>query len=191
VALADLALPFYVGHAQDVLNLPARVIGYFVVAQTVSTVFASLGLAAISERWGPRHVAQIGGAAGAMAPLLALLLHISGPGWIAQLYPIIFVALGVINSTFMLGFFNYLIEIAPDDARPAFVGMSNTVLGLMTLVPILGGWLLNRTSYSVLFTSATLASSLGFLMSLRLPSAEAANAWRATANRSTEEIRRQ
>ncbi len=169
IGMMGLATPFYVVHAADVLRLPQRIVGGFVVAQTAAGMVASAVLGLVSERWGPRYVARIGSAAAAIGPLIALAAHLAGSGgWLAQAYPSVYVALGVINSAWMLGFFNYLLEIAPEGMRPAYVGLSNTTMGLLTLVPIAGGWLLEATSYTTLFgvTAATVA--IGFVLTLGL-----------------------
>ena len=83
-------------------------------------------------------------------------------------YPFVFVALGALYGIYMMGFFNYLAEITPERERPVYVGTGNTVMGLMTLAPVVGGWLLEVTSYRVLFAVATVLMAAGFVASLRL-----------------------
>jgi len=163
-----MATSFYVVHAADVLGLPDRVVGEFVMAQTLASVASSVAFGLVSERWGPRSVIRIGIATAMVGPLFALTAHLVRTGWLAQAYPLVFVALGVMNSTYMLGFTNYMLELAPDAARPAYVGLGNTIASVMALAPTLGGWLLEATSYTVLFglTSAIVAAS--FLVSLGL-----------------------
>ena len=168
VGMIELAVPFYVGHAEAVFRLPTSIVGGFVVAQTVAGVGASLVLGLVSERWGPRYVVRIGSAAAAAGPLFALLAHLAGSRWLAQAYPFVYVALGVINSAWMLGFFNYLLEIAPPGMCPAYVGLSNTLMGALTLVPMAGGWLLEATSYPVLFGATAALIGIGSLLTLGL-----------------------
>jgi len=169
ISMTDLATPFYVGHAQDVLHLPASIIGGFVIAQTVGTVAASALLGPLSERKGPRYAVRIASGAALVAPLFALAAHTAGGGWLAQAYPLVYVALGVVNSTWILGFTNYMLEIAPGELRPAYVGLGNTIVGMMAMVPALGGGLLEATSYTTLFGLAATIVASGLLLSLRLP----------------------
>jgi MFS family permease len=68
----------------------------------------------------------------------------------------------------MLGFFNYMLEIAPPGMRPTYVGLGNTAMGALTLLPMLGGWLLEATSYTTLFGVTTVMIGLGFLLTLWL-----------------------
>jgi MFS family permease len=173
VALIDLATPFFVVHAADVLQLPQSVVGTFVVAQTAGSIAASAGLGVVCERFGPRNVIRIGSGALVLAPLLALGIHFGGGAWLGTVYPLVFVALGILNAVRMLGFTTYVLEIAPEAERPEYVGLANTLAGLLTIAPTLGGWLLQATSYPVLFALTAVFVSAGFVVSWRLRPAAA------------------
>ena len=168
VAMVDLATPFFVVHAANVLQLPQSVIGTFVIAQTLGSIAASAGLGAVCERFGPRNVIRAGSGALILAPLLALAVHVSRSDWLGRAYPLVFAALGILNAIRMLGFTTYILEIAPEEERPDYIGLANTLAGLLTIAPTLGGWLLQVTSYEVLFGLTTLFAGMGFIVSLRL-----------------------
>ena len=72
------------------------------------------------------------------------------------------------NSAMMLGFTNYTLEMAPAALRPGYLGLSNTLMGIMALVPALGGWLLEATSYPMLFAVAAFLTLGGFILALTL-----------------------
>jgi MFS family permease len=167
VAMMGLAVPFYVQHATKGLGLPQAAIGNFVVAQTLAKVVASVLMGWVCERWGTRYVIRIGTAAAILGPLFALIAQLAG-NRLAPVYPLAYVSLGIINSTWVMGFFNYVLEIAPEGLRPTYIGISNFVMGILTVVPMIGGWLLETTSYTVLFGSATVLVTAGFLLSLGL-----------------------
>lgn len=171
VGLAELSIPFYVGHAQDALHLSAGIIGAFVVAQTLGGVGASALLGVAGAHRGPRYVIRVGSAISALGPIFALAAHLTGAVWLGKAYPIVFITLGVANNVRFIGFFNYLLEISPEEVRPTYVGLSNTILGLLTLAPTIGGWLLEATSYSVLFGASAIFALAGFFltMGLKLP----------------------
>ncbi|MCX7682661.1 MAG: MFS transporter [Anaerolineae bacterium] len=169
VGMLGLAGSFYVLHAEHVLHLPNSVIGSFVAAQTLAGTVATAGLGLVSERWGSRAVSSLAGLAATAGPLFALVVHQVGSGWLVRAYPFVFMMLGVVNSAWMLGFTNYLLEIAPEEIRPTYVGLSNTIAGVvMMFVPVAGGWLLEWSSYPVLFGVTTLLTALGFLATLTL-----------------------
>lgn len=168
VAMVGLASPFYVLYATDVLSLPQSVIGSFVIAQTMGAAGASVLLVLVSEHWGPRSVIHIGSAAGAIGPVFGLVVHFVDASWLVRAYPAVFVLLGVSNSIWGVGFYNYLLEITPGRMRPVYLGTLSTILGLLALVPVLGGWLLETTSYAVLFSATFILTAAGFLFSLTL-----------------------
>jgi MFS family permease len=167
VGMLGLATPFYVQHATKELILSQGIVGNFIIAQTIAGVAASATLGWVCERWGTHYVIRIGSAAAILGPLFALVTHLASDR-LATAYPLVYVFLGIINSTWVMGFFNYLLEIAPDGQRPTYIGISNFVMGILTLVPMLGGWLLETTSFSVLFGTATTLVTVGFLLSLGL-----------------------
>jgi MFS family permease len=167
VAMMGLATPFYVQHATKELALSQTIIGSFIIAQTIGGVAASALLGWVCERWGPRPVIRIGSAAAILGPLFALVVHLGGSR-LAPAYPLVYASLGTINSAWVMGFFNYLLEIAPEGLRPTYIGISNFVMGILTVVPVIGGWLLEATSYTVLFGSAAVLVAAGFLLTLGL-----------------------
>jgi MFS family permease len=77
--------------------------------------------------------------------------------------------LGIVGSSIMLGFLNYILDLAPPGQRPTYMGLSNTLGGVLVLVPMLGGWLLQTTSYPVVFAAAAVGPVLAMGMALRLP----------------------
>jgi len=168
VGLVTLATPFYVVHAERVLQLPGSIIGSFVTAETLARVGASVAFGFISERWGSRYIARIGSVAAFAGPLFALVIHLTGAPWLVRAYPIVFVALGVINNTWLLGFLNYLLDIAPKGMTTAYTSLSNTIMGVLTLAPWVGGLLLQATSYTTLFGLTAACVAGGFLLTLRL-----------------------
>jgi MFS family permease len=168
VSIASMAVPFYVGHAQLVLRVPDSTIGTFVIAQTIAGVVANLGMGLISDRWGPRYVISIGSFAAIAAPIFALLAHVTSSPVLTKLYPAVFVSLGVAGGATWSGFFNYLLSSVPDENRATYVGLANTIAGLFTLAPVVGGWLLQTSSYTVLFALTATLVSVGFVLTFRL-----------------------
>jgi MFS family permease len=166
--LTALASSFYVGHAVDVLLLPERLIGQFTVAQTVTKIICGTLFGLVCDRWGPLWVVKTGILLTALGPAFALLAHLIDTPQMHGLYPIVFIALGISQGTFVMGISQYLIGMAPETVRPAYIGLANSIGGISSLWPIVGGWLLNVTSYPLLFSLTTAMTLLAFLFSLRL-----------------------
>ncbi|MCS7281844.1 MAG: MFS transporter [Anaerolineae bacterium] len=168
VGLFGLSLPFYILHATEVVGLPQAVTGWFVSAQMVGGIVASIGLGWMSTRIGPRPVIWVGALNALLSPLVALLVHFYPAGSVLYLYPLVYFCFGITNNTWMLGAYNYLLEIAPEESRPLFVGLYNTLGGLLIPVSLVGGAILRATSYPFLFLVTALGVALGLWVSLGL-----------------------
>ena len=172
VGLFDLARPQYVVHATQVLGLPDSNIGFFIAAQTIGGIVASLWLGRLSERKGSTAVIRVTTLLAAGVPLIALLLHLVGQdqsGLALAGYVILFALIGSIDASFLIGLLAYVLDIAPPGERTAYTGLANTIGGLTVVAPTLGGVLLQVTSYPVLFVCASLGGLLSLLVARKLP----------------------
>jgi MFS family permease len=175
--LGGLASPFYIVYATSELGMPAQTIGLFISAQTAGSITAGFLLGYLNERWGSRMVIQLSRLLALIQPLLALafvglpiILGKDAAGsYITPLaYAPIFLLLGIVNGAMMPGFVSYIVDLAPEGSRPLYAGLANTLSGAVMIVPLLGGWLLDATSYPVLFIATAVGSALSLLFALRL-----------------------
>jgi MFS family permease len=169
-----LALGFYILFATRKLGLPPETIGLFTAAQTIGRILASVGLGALAERAGSHRVIQVATGIGMTAPLLGLTLFmVDSPAnaSTAVIFAWVFVTIGLTISSGLLGFINYTMDIAPVGQRPTYIGLLNTLTGVLVVLPTFGGWLLRNTSYGVLFGLTASLLVIAHLLSLTLPSA--------------------
>ncbi len=168
--LGVLALPFYVVYATDILQTGDQSIGLFVSAQVLGSIAASSAMGYLNERSGSKIVTQMTIALGLGTPLLALLIHYCTPQHpiVTYIYALVFALIGANYTGYMQGYSNLVLEMAPSDQRPAYVGLYNTLGGTLLLVPLLGGWLLQGTSYPVLFGAAVIGPATSLALSFRL-----------------------
>jgi hypothetical protein len=109
-----------------------------------------------------------------LSPLLALGIHFAGGSFLSRTYPLIYFLIGATNSSWMLGALNYVLEIAPKERTPVYVGLYNTLAGVLVPASFLGGVILQVTSYPVLFgvTVAGIAAGLWLSLGLDAPRRE-------------------
>jgi MFS family permease len=168
------AIPFYVVQATQILNVPADTIGLFLIAQTIGGVASSLTLGPISQKRGSHIVMRATMILGLIPPILALLLYLFARDSVTLATmgtALIFVAMGATDGSFLLGFLQHVIEIAPPGQRTAYTGLSNTIGGLTVIAPTIGGLLLQATSFPALFIVTMLAPLAGLLVVMRIPNA--------------------
>lgn len=169
--LSGMAMPFYVIYATEELHFGAEAIGLFISSQVVGSILAGFVLGYLNERSGSRIVIQCSTILSLASPLLAVLIrpigHLAGTSTI-YVYSLIFLAIGALNSSYMSGFMNFVLELAPPEERPTYIALTNTLCGVLLLAPFLGGWLLQATSYPVLFAATLGGVALGLILTFRL-----------------------
>lgn len=175
IGINGLATPFYVVHATQYLGVPSDSIGLFLAAQTIGGVIFSLLLGAVNERRGSMVVVRISMLLAMVPPILAVVLHLVGVGntSLATIgYLFVFAAIGATDASFLLGFLAFVLDIAPPNERTAYTGLANTIGGLLVIAPTIGGFVLQLTSFPVLFIAACVGPLVGFWLVLKLPQAQ-------------------
>ena len=105
----------------------------------------------------------------ALIPCMALILsnqasvlqHASE--WIiAACFSPIFLLIGGTTTGIFIGFKSYLLDIAPAERRPTYIGITNTVLGIGSLYPIFGGVLADLVHLQGVFALSATTVLVGF-----------------------------
>lgn len=170
--LADVAAPFYVLYAADRLHIPQPTIGLFISASVFGGLLSGIALGPLGDRKGSASVIVVTMALRCLCPGLALLApFLAGlyGGLAPAVFILIFVAVGMISGAYMIGFTNYLLEIAPAGERPLYVALSHTMGMAVVFAPLLGGWVVQAASYEALLILALVLAAIGLLVALRRP----------------------
>jgi len=170
--LSNLAGPFFMTYALDVLYLPSQVAGRYTSIGVVGGILAAVFFGWLNEKRGTKRTLLYSIGVTAIIPLLALVIPtlFSGTalGWA---YGLVFFAINASGSSFMPGWTAYMLELAPEAERPAYVGLNNTINGISTLFATLGGLILqwSGNNYGLLFTITALGTLTALPLSLRIP----------------------
>ena len=78
--------------------------------------------------------------------------------------PIFFLVGATVTGSFV-GFKSYLLDIAPDERRPTYIGITSTMIGIASLFPALGGTLAGSIGHDVVFVLTALALAAGLWIS--------------------------
>lgn len=166
---ALLAEPFYAIYAIDRLDAPESALGVYIMAATGAAIVANFVGRRPANRAHNVSVLQIGFALGLLAPLVALLAG----SW--QLFALVFVLSSLGNAAVGIAAWNLLYAIAPAGDRPLYIGLSNTVLALPSVAPVLAGALLAVVGARALFLVALGLSVSTLLFSFRFAELRAAD----------------
>jgi MFS family permease len=175
--VGQIAEPFYIIYAVEALRLPSGVAGVYLAVRAISGALSNLLWSKISERQGTRRLILLTGILFVLPPALALggpaLAGAVGLGQLGLLIAIglVFLVAGVANDGNGIAGNTYLLEIVPEDERPTYIGLANTTLGVVTFLPVLGGWLVANVGYSGTFAIGATFALLGLLSSYQLSEA--------------------
>lgn len=146
-----LALGFFGLFGIERLGFAPSTLGIFAMVQTVSGILSGLWFARVSERTGNHRIVQIATLISLTGPLVALVFVVA-PGLLWRpLYAWTFVAIGIFQTAQFVGFASLNVDLAPPGRRSTYVGLFNTLSSLVIVWPAVGGWLLERTSFGLLF----------------------------------------
>jgi MFS family permease len=188
--LALMAVPFYVVFGVGTLGLRNEiVVSDSILLIELGSMIGAVLMAWLSRRSGSRAVIRVAGVFFLLEALLALVSAFGGGQF--ALYAV-FVMLGARAAIATPSYFDWMITHAPRNARPIYIGLTNTISALSNLAPFVGGLVLQATvrpavigldrlvpaafdlpsvtvtAYPVVFFVAAAMAVLGILSALRL-----------------------
>lgn len=168
-----IALPFYAVYGREVLHFPSEMTGVFVVAQMMGAIISALFWGFLSDKYGNKIVVVLSGLTGLSIPclvILAMFFHKMAifPELLLTIYTIVFVLVGMNLNGLFIGQNNLLLEIAPAGERAAYIGVANTAIGLVSLLSLLGGYIIERTSYAVVFSLSLILVLTGIFLAFSI-----------------------
>jgi hypothetical protein len=173
--LTSMAFPFYAAYAYTVLGFSEASVGVFVSFWVGSGVFANYIWGKLADARGNRIVLVLTALIALVPPVVVLVLLRDGAtagsdpnGWRFWLMCATFVINGSARSGRFISNMTYLLEDAPADARPLYVGFMNTLSFPFMLSPALGGAIVQLAGYAVLFGVSMGFAVLSLMLSARL-----------------------
>jgi hypothetical protein len=154
------ATPFYSIFAKDVLHAPVEMAGVYLAATTLAGVGSTLVWGRLSRRVGSRAVVWWATVLSIAMPLLPLLL---GGSLSRASFTVVFLLVGATVAGTDIGFMSLVLDMAPAGERTVYVGLVNSVLGVVSLALIAEGWVVERWGLNALFAASAVCSALTLL----------------------------
>ncbi len=191
-SLSAMGLPFFATMAVEVFGATAGFAGIMTGVAALSAALSNLFWAPMSEFRGDRRlwVTSSIGMVGVttMSVLLGMLPRLQvhpSPGWEAHLAGLFGLGGGVVDlrlpllllmvaiaafvtSGQALGGATYLLNLAPQRARPTYVGFFNTLIAPLAIISTLAGGLVDLFSYELVFGLSFFFSILAVIAAHRL-----------------------
>jgi predicted MFS family arabinose efflux permease len=171
---AEVATPFYIVYAKRALSVPVSMVGVYLTGATLASFASNLLWGRISDRRGNKLLIIFTNSLGLFIPLVALSIVpltdlLPGLRELApSLFALVFVLSGGSKAGAMIGNLNFLLEIAPPDDRPLYIGFTNTIVGVALLASSVGGLIVDLVGFTVIFSLALAFYALALTLTLRL-----------------------
>lgn len=167
--LALLAEPFYGVYALDKLGAPDGAMGVYIMVATGAAVIGNLVLRRAANRGQNVTILQVGLVSMALTPLAAIFIG----DW--RLFSAVFLFSALGNAAVGIAGWNLLYALAPEAERGLYIGLSNTVLTLPSLAPVMAGALLPFIGMPALFVVALLIGIVALSFAFRFQELRAAD----------------
>lgn len=176
----NMAAAFYIVFALERLELPTSSIGIFTIAVVIGGLIGIICFGWLADRYGARRVVNAACTLQFIAPLITLgiaLMPFQSKEFDLVAITLVMAINGAVNRSMMVGFFSYAQDSAPEADRPIYVGAVSTIAGTASLLPLLGGVMINAftsaglsaLAYIVLFAVAAGVAFIGAWLSYGLP----------------------
>jgi MFS family permease len=165
-----MAFPFYILQATALTGGVADV-AFLLGASTAGALASN----ALWGWWGDRHGKRSlfeGVTLLRIAPPV-LILVLTAPGGLGGLpalpgLALVFMLMGALGNGITIAMLGYLMEISPDDRRPAYSGYFNAMVAPASLLPLAGAVIVEAASLRMVFVVSLIAAMLQFLAVRRL-----------------------
>lgn len=167
-----LVIPFYAIFAREITGTQVSSLGLFVIANSLAMVLSSYFWGRFSDR-SSKHVMAAGGLVGLIGVLTALsFLFVPGSWQTPLVFSSVFFIAGFAHAGIRLGRKTYLVDAAPEKERPLYVAVSNTLVGLVTVLSAVMGFGADLFGVEWLIGIFGVLMLSGIMISMRLPAAE-------------------
>lgn len=165
---AAMSLPFYIV-ALSAAQGPSSSAGILLAAQTTGALLSNALWGWWGDALGKQSLLQVVAGLGVLPPLLALAWSLLAPDSAAMAwFSGIFILIGALGNGGTIAQLGYLMEISPDDRRPAYSAYFNVLVAPAALFPIAGAAIVDLASFEAVFAASAAASLLQFLVIRRL-----------------------
>ena len=165
-----MALPFYILQA-TAFRATSSDVAFLLGAQTIGALLSN----ALWGWWGDHHGKRslLEGVAmlRAVPPLLTLVWSsFAAMTAVPSLagFAVVFLLLGALGNGITIAMLGYLMEISPDDRRPAYSGYFNALVAPAALLPLAGAVIIEESSISGVFIVSLAAAILQYVAVRRL-----------------------
>jgi MFS family permease len=154
-----MATGFLVVYSVQTWNLPDAVASGFMIALQIGLALANLFFGFLGDRKGHKLSLEICLLLIALALVLAIIAP--SPWWF---FPVFFLS-GAVSAGTLISSRAIVYEFTDAENRPTYIGLANTIPGIVVAVaPLLGGWLAGAMSYRSMFVFVAIIATVSWAL---------------------------
>ncbi len=169
--VSTVALPFYSVFAKERLGAPVGMVGTYLGAFTAAVVASTLVWGWLSDRYGNRMAMLLVSVSSIPFPLMPILFSDGIP---YAVFTLVFLGLGIIQGGIQIVSLSFVLDMAPPSERVLYIGLVNTVLGVVSFMLVVGGFIAERWGLGALFSLSAASALVSSLLTLILHEPRAA-----------------
>jgi MFS family permease len=156
------ALPFIIVDAGSKINLDGTAIGLLITAQMIGAMFSNIIWAKLSGKGLNKLTANITISMSIFAITLAFFASS------LYMYMFIFFIIGASTDGKRISSSNLILILAPEEKRPVYTALQTNIVSFGMFFSIVGGLILNYSSYSFLYSFTIILLVISLVLSSRL-----------------------
>jgi MFS family permease len=158
-SLSGMATGFLVVYSVQTWNLPDAEASGFMIALQIGLALANLFFGFLSDRKGHKLSLEICWLLSTLALILAIIAP--NPWWF---FPIFFLS-GAVSAGTLISGFSIVYEFTDAENRPTYIGLANTIPGIVVSVaPLIGGLLAGAMGYRPMFILAAIIGAVSWVL---------------------------
>jgi len=172
-----MALPFYILQA-SAFRATGSDVAFLLGAQTIGALLSNALWGWWGDHHGKRSLLEGVVMLRTVPPLLTLIWTSFAAMTAVPLlagFAVVFLLLGALGNGMTIAMLGYLMEISPDDRRPAYSGYFNALVAPAALLPLAGAVIIEVSSISGVFIVSLTAAILQYVTVRRLRALSAGN----------------
>jgi predicted MFS family arabinose efflux permease len=164
VSIAALSDPFFTVYALRQIGVTKAEVGTFVIVLGIVGPLSNAVWQRLAVRFGSRRTIRYALAFSILAPLTAILM----PKGAGLLFALVFACSGIANAGLNIANPNYLLGVAPAEARGRYIGTINTLVGAALFMSVPAGRLADWVGYQPVFALGAFLYVVAWLLASRL-----------------------
>jgi Na+/melibiose symporter-like transporter len=156
-----VAVPFYAVFAREKLGAPTSMAGTYLTVFTLASVGSTLLWGRLGDRRGNRMAMLLGSLLSIPLPLVPLFF---GTRISYSAFAVLFLLLGIAQSGTDISALSLALDIAPGAERVLYVGFLNTVLGIVSLLLMGSGLIVQWWGLGALFALSASCAGLSSVL---------------------------